>query len=79
MKDDAYLEQLRVNRIVPRSVYFMYLYIRLPAFANMPQFIDLSTEALSKDTVIPYVPRVRSLIERPRVFCVFLGLFLRGL
>ena len=78
MNDNAYLEQLRVNQVVPCSVYFVSLCIWLPAFANMPHFIDLSTEALSKDTVIPYFPRVRSLIERPRVICVFLRLFLRG-
>ena len=78
MNDNAYLEQLRVNQVVPCSVYFVSLCIWLPAFANMPHFIDQSTEALSKDTVISYFPRVRSLIERPRVICVFLRLFLRG-
>jgi len=78
MNDDAYLEQLRVNQIVPCSVYFIDLHVRLPAFANMPHFIDLSIDALSKDTVIPCFPRVHPLMERPRVICVFLRVFLRG-
>ena len=59
----------------------MYLCIWLPAFAYSPHFIDLSVDALLKDTVSPCFPRVRSLyplIERPRVICVFLRLFLRG-